>query len=429
MNRSSQPDGPSSRRKSSSGKLRLLASILLVLAVLVFVLVGFLLVTQDQLLTSNPAIPLQPHATSITSTAHGTATAISKVTQICSTPESVNGTYHFSPLHVNSAGNVVNSSNCVVHLVGWNSVGAFLGNGGTIGPGLNTPLIHINVVRIAFNSRWYESDVYVPNQRMHYKAWLQKIVSILEGRGNYVMLDANTNFYEPPCGSDGMGVNISFCPSEDQGRVDYTNPSSPYYHNVGGLELYQPIAIQALADLAKFYANDPGVLFDVWNEPGGYIFILPNSQQNLVPDMNQRINTVRQYDPQALIFVFSSGIKDDLTYQQPNLVFDFHIYPNFTGTSPVTHTSCSTSSSDINRVNQYMTSLQKAGRAIFIGEWGHCYNDPAYNQQILTIAKTYNAGLAYFYDSELFTKSQGAKQLNANGVLVLQDYQSLTAQP
>ncbi len=430
MKRSSQPDGPLSRRKQSSVKVRLLASILLVLAVLVFVLVGFLLVTQDQLL--NTAIPLQSHATPTTPTAptaHATPTAIPQVTTACSVPENLNGTYHFSPLHVDTAGDIVNASNCMVHLLGWNSVGAFLGNAGTIGSGQNSPLIHINVVRIAFNSRWYESDVYVPDQRMHYQAWLQTIVSTLQGRGDYVMLDASTNFYEPPCGNDGMGTNITFCPSEDQGRKDYTDPSSPYYHNVGGLELYQPIAIQALTALAKFYANDPAVLFDIWNEPGGYIFVLPNSSQNLVPDMNQRINIVRQYDPQALIIVFSSGIKDDLSYQQPNLVFDFHIYPDFTGISPVTHTSCSTSSSDLSNVQQSITALRNAGRAIFIGEWGHCYDDPVYNQQILSIAKTYNAGLAYFYDSELFTKSQGTKQLNANGMLVLQDYQSLTTQP
>jgi hypothetical protein len=430
MKRSSQPDGPLSRRKQSSVKMRLLARFLLVLAVLVFVLVGFLLVTQDQLL--NTAVPLQSHATPTTPTAptvRVTPTAIPQVTTACSVPENVNGTYHFSPLHVDSAGDIVNTSNCMVHLLGWNSVGAFLGNAGTIGSGQNSPLIHINVVRIAFNSRWYESDVYVPDQRMHYQAWLQKIVSILESRGDYVMLDASTNFYEPPCGNDGMGTDIPFCPSEDQGRKDYTDPSSPYYHNVGGLELYQPIAIQALTALAKFYANDPAVLFDIWNEPGGYIFVLPNSSQNLVPDMNQRITIVRQYDPQALIIVFSSGIKDDLSYQQPNLVFDFHIYPDFTGVSPVTHTSCSTSSSDLSNVQQSITSLRNAGRAIFIGEWGHCYDDPVYNQQILSIAKSCNAGLAYFYDSELFTKSQGMKQLNANGMLVLQDYQSLTAEP
>ncbi len=426
MKRFPQPDTSLSRRKRSSGKVRLLASFLLVLAVLVFVLVGFLLVTQDQLI--NTAIPLQPHSTSTIPTTHATATTIPRVTQACSVPENVNGTYHFSPLHVDAAGDIVNASNCMVHLLGWNSVGAFLGNGGTISPGQNTPLIHINVVRIAFNSRWYESDVYVPDQRMHFKAWLQKIVSILESRGDYVMLDANTTFFEPPCGNDGMGTNIPFCPAEDQGRVDYNNPSSPYYHNVGGLELYQPIAIQALADLAKFYANDPAVLFDVWNEPGGYIFILPDSEQNLVPDMNQRINVVRQYDPQALVIVFSSGIKDDLSYPQPNLVFDFHLYPNFTGISPATHTSCSTSSPDFTRVYQSITALRKAGRAIFIGEWGHCYDDPAYNQQIFSIAQAYNAGLAYFYDSELFMKSQGTKQLNANGILVQQDYERLTAQ-
>ncbi len=427
MKQSSQSHDPAPRRRRSS-RWRILISFLLVLAVLVFVLFGFLLVTQDKLPNTSMPIILQPHGAAPTSTGRTGPTAISQPGPSCTTPQYLNGAYHFSWLHVDPSGNIVNENNCMVHLLGWNSVGAFLGNGGTTGTGQNTPLIHINIVRVAFNSRWYESDVYVPDQRMHYKAWLQKIVSILEGRGNYVLLDANTNFFEPPCGNDGMGVNITFCPAEDQGRVDYSNPSSPYYHNIGGLELYQPIAIQALTDLAKFYANDPAVLFDLWNEPGGYIFILPNSQQNLVPDMNQRIDVVRQYDPRALLFVFSSGIKDDLTYRQPDLVFDFHIYPNFSGVSPITHTSCSTSSSDFTRVHQYMTTLRNAGRALFIGEWGHCYDDPAYNQQILSVAETFNVGLAYFYDSELFAHAQDEKQLNANGLLVQQDYASLLAQ-
>ena len=141
--------------------------------------------------------------------------------------------------------------------------------------------------------------------------------------------------------------------------------------------------------------------------------------------MNQRINVVRQYDPQSLIFVFAAGISEDLSYKQSNLVFDFHIYPGFKGVSPVTHTSCPTPSSNIPKLQQSFTALRKAGRAIFIGEWGHCYNVPSYNQQIVSLAKTYNAGLAYFDETDLFTKSNAAKQLNANGQLVQQDYNSL----
>lgn len=141
--------------------------------------------------------------------------------------------------------------------------------------------------------------------------------------------------------------------------------------------------------------------------------------------MNQRINIVRQYDPQSLIFVFAAGISEDMSYKQSNLVFDFHMYPGFKGVSPVTHTSCPTSSSNIPKLQQYFTTLRKAGRAIFIGEWGHCYDVPSYNQQIVSLAQTYDAGLAYFAETDLLSGSKAAKKLNANGLLVQQDYNSL----
>ena len=415
MKNSRQPTGPLSRRNSSLGRLRLLAGFLLVLVVLAIVFL--VLVLQKQIFNGG-----SPQSQT-------SATATTAGTQVCGVTKNSNGTYHFSWLHVSSNGDVVDSNNCRVPLLGWNAIGAFLGAGGSLGSSAVSSSIHINIVRVAFNSRWYESDVYVPNQRMHFKAWLQKIVSTLESRGDYVMLDANNAFFEPPCGSDGSGTTVTFCPSEDQGRKDYNNPSSPYYHNVGGLELYQPIAVQALTDLAKVYAKDPAVLFDVWNEPGSYIFVTPNSVQNKVPDMNERINSVRQYDPQSLVFVFSAGTSEDLSYKQPNLVFDFHIYPNFKGVSPVTHTACSTSSSNFSKVEPHMAALRKAGRAVFIGEWGHCYDIPSYNQQIVSLAKTYNAGLTYFSAADLFTGSKTTKQLNANGTLLQQDYNSLFGQP
>jgi hypothetical protein len=412
--KNSRPGGPLSNRNKFSGKRRLLAGFLFVVIILSIVFV--ILDVQGKLFNGGKPRQSQTSATVTTATVGGTG---------CSVTKKSDGAYQFSWLHVDTKGDVVDSNNCVVHLLGWNGIGAFLGNGGSLGNSDGNPLVHINLVRVAFNSRWYESDVYVPDQRMHYKAWMQKIVSTLESHGDYVMLDANTTFFEPPCGNDGMGTNITFCPAEGQGTLDYNNAASPYYHNVGGLPLYQPIAVQALTDLAKLYANDPAVLFDVWNEPGGYIFTLPNSIKSRFADMNERINDVRQYDPQALIFVFTSGIKEDLGYKQANLVFDFHDYPNFKGTSPVTHTTCATSGSNLTKQQQYFTALRNAGRAIFIGEWGGCYNVPSYNQQILSLAKTYNVGLAYFQEGNLFTKLKSGKQLNGNGLLVQQDYNSL----
>ncbi len=345
----------------------------------------------------------------------------------CGITKTAAGGYTFARLHVNATGVVVNASGCPVPLEGWNSVGAFLGTGGAVGneAASSSALLPGDIVRVAFNSRWYTQDVYVPNQALHYRDWIAVIVATLEKRGNYVLLDANTAFFEPPCGNDGKGIAITFCPSEDQGRKDYANPSSPYYQNPQQLEEYQPVAVSALSLLAHTFAADPAVLFDVWNEPGGYIFVVPGTQQNLKVDMDARIAAVRAADPLTPVVVFTSGLKTDLTYTEPDLIFDFHVYPQFSGTSPVTGEHCATGASDLAKVGAAMAELRKAGRALIVGEWGGCYVAAAYNGQVLALAQTYGASLVYFPYDDLVGGKGDTKTLNANGQFVKADYTTL----
>jgi hypothetical protein len=136
----------------------------------------------------------------------------------CGVSKNANGSNTFSWLHV-ANGKIVDANNCVVHLVGLNMGGLFLGGAGHSDPSvLNWFSQHIpmNVVREAYNAYWWDKDVYVPNEKMHFRQWLQTVVKWQEAQGNYVILDNATQFHNLPCGDDGMGYHVSLCPSQNQ---------------------------------------------------------------------------------------------------------------------------------------------------------------------------------------------------------------------
>src|SRR5262249_36182850 len=135
---------------------------------------------------------------------------------------------------------------------------------------------------------------------------------------------------------------------------------------------YQPTALAALADLAKIYANDPAVIFDVWNEPS-------NSELKGMPgktylqSMNDRINAVRQYDPSALITVFDHNLSYIESgkwpnFTQPNLIWDTHIYsPNW---------------DPGNSTFDNVSFARNHGQAYIVGEWGGTDGQPTPNTLI-----------------------------------------------
>lgn len=353
------------------------------------------------------------------------STPIAFTTPNCGVRKNADGSYHFSRLHTDTIGDVVDDSGCVAHLLGLNMGGLFLSTAFT--PDATSVAwykrtFQINIARVDYNAYWWNTDVYVPKYGMHFRQLLQGFVKNLEANGIYVELDNDTAFTEPPCGNDYKGVQITFCPSQDQGRKDYHQ--RPSAQTAQELEEYQPTALQALSSLSKLYANDAAVLFNVWNEPGKYIFAL-NDVQHRVPYTQARIGVVRANDPQALIFVFATYPKEDGMYSEANLVFDFHVYPTFAGVSPATHTSCQTTGWNYTTLQSFITPLRLSGRASIIGEWGHCYDDPAYNQQILSIALANNAGLIYFHAGEVAQGPQDSPHINANGVLVQKDYETI----
>src|SRR5712692_3499932 len=115
-------------------------------------------------------------------TSPGSPTASSPVSSTCNgkgVGKNAAGAYTFSWLHVNAQGAVVDENNCVVHLVGLNMGGLFLGGAGH--PNLQDiqwfkQHVPMNIVREAFNTYWWQTDVYVPDQHMHFRQWLQTVV-------------------------------------------------------------------------------------------------------------------------------------------------------------------------------------------------------------------------------------------------------------
>lgn len=336
----------------------------------------------------------------------------------CGVKQNTDGTYTFSWLHVAEGGQIVDETNCKVQLVGFNMGGLFLGDGGT-----NASLskyqwykrtFPMNVARLNFNSRWWADDVNVPLAHMRYRQWLQTVVKWQEQAGNYVMLDKGPHFAEPPCDR----VTITLCPSQDQGKKDYA--ANPNPETAKGLETYIGYDIQAWTDLSKLYANDPAILYDAWNEPT--LSDLPVFYQ----DMNTMINTIREGNPKALVIVYQRGYRDIVNgkypnYTQPNLVIDAHIYPKFNGTSPATGKACHSPGKDnwtpqnssLDMLTQFAHSHNQA---FIVNEWGGCYDEPGYHQQLTSYAKAQGIGLAYFQAGDVVDNPNATSpQINDNG--------------
>lgn len=332
----------------------------------------------------------------------------------CGVTRNPDGGYTFSRLHI-ANGRIAGANGCTVPLVGLNMGGLFLGAAGHSAPPVLSwykQHIPMNVVREAYNAYWWDTDVYVPDEKMHFRQWLETVVKWQEQQGNYVILDNATQFHNPPCGDDGMGYHVSLCPSQNQ--AEKNNPPDPTERSS-----YQPTALAALAGLAKIYANDPAIIFDVWNEPSNSE-LKGMSEQTYLQSMNARINTIRQYDPAALITVFDH----DLSYiesgkfpnfTQPNLIWDTHIYsPNW---NPGNSTSYN------------VTFAQKHGQAYIVGEWGGMNGQPT-PSTIIPFIKANTLASTYFFATYLISGGeQHPQSLNSTGQAVAAGYASILASP
>jgi hypothetical protein len=336
------------------------------------------------------------------------------LSKACGIKINPDGSSTFSWLHI-SNGRLFDEHNCPVHLLGVNMGGLFLGSAGHSPPsGISwyTQHIPMNIVREAYNAYWWNTDVYVPAERMHFRQWLETVVQWQEQQGNYVILDNATQFHNPPCGDDGMGYHVSLCPSQNQASKNV--PPDPTEKSS-----YQPTALTALASLAKLYANDPAIIFDVWNEPSN-AELQGLSEQTYFQYMNERINTVRQYAPRSLVMVYNRdlpGIESGRfpNFTQSNLMWDTHIYdPNW---APAKGASAN------------IAFAQNHNQAFIIGEWGGQFATPG-PATMMPFIKATNIASAYFGAGDLTNgKSEKPTSLNSIGQQVAQAYASIFGNP
>jgi hypothetical protein len=319
------------------------------------------------------------------------------------------GSFTFAQLHVGSQGDVVDNNNCVIHLLGINQGGLNVTDaGGTTNLAREEAImqfyhntLHSSIVRVNYQAYWWTSDAYVPNAHLHYRQWLQTFVRLEEQAGNYVMLDTGPQWHDPPCGNDGMGVNITFCHPQKGQPWNLADPTQQVW--------YQPTALRSITDLASIYAHDPAILFDVWNEP-----FEPQITQSLYfTDMNERINAVRASAPTMPVIVFFRYLNVVMAgqapgYPQGNLIIDHHVY----GTAQ--------------KLQPSVTFSRAHGMGTIINEYGGSQFNPAAVQPLESFATTQDVGLLYFQASNLVTPSKSIPYpLSSNGTMMRDLYQRI----
>ena len=171
------------------------------------------LLTLFILLSSLPVVLLSSFSSALAFTQQQTPNILHTIANrsVCSqsgVTKNPGGGYHFSWLHVDArTGYIMDAHNCIVDLRGFNTAGTEFGDGVSHFPGL-TPqrftwfnsMFKMNYIRLNLNVGWWNSDVYVPNAHMHYRAWIQQMITWAEQSGDYVLLNRTNEYQLPPCG-------------------------------------------------------------------------------------------------------------------------------------------------------------------------------------------------------------------------------------
>ncbi len=328
------------------------------------------------------------------------------------------------PLHVSSAGVIVDSQNNPVVLRGVNRSGTGSGNADATATSQDyaaqSSLLSANLVRIFVNAAWWNNNVQVPIANMGYQTYIDQLIHWAEKSGDYVLILKDEQFSTAPCGADGLN-----CTTPKSGDLSCPNPPGCAADTTGN---FTDIAFTFWAAFAKKYAADRAVLYDTWED-------MHNIDNNTWSDnQNALIAAIRDENPQALIFVedidanqtFESivaGTLQDLAW--PNIVWNFHLYNGSSG-------SCSEPQSRraVNwpfNIDPLVTYAQQHGHAVGIMEWGGCNDNEPFNTNITTYAQIRSLALAYFDNTNLITQSGGADQLTATGSKVAQAYAALAS--
>jgi hypothetical protein len=335
------------------------------------------------------------------------------------------GSYNFSWLHVDArTGYIMDARNCVVDLRGFNSAGTEFADGVSPFPGLNSQrltwfnsMFKMNYIRLNLNVGWWNSDVYVPNAQMYYRAWIQQWISWAEQNGDYVVLTRTNEYQLPPCGG-----TVTYCPA--QGETSDIDDAYPQQQFNAGRLLDHTLAFWN--SIVSIYKNDPAILYNDWNELHD---ITPATWLSVQTTL---INAIRSINPRSLIVIGSNdwnntmspltnGQEPDLNYT--NLVYDWHIYDGKSGQMNgypcVQGTSYMWANWGAESMREF-TFAQQRGHGAMINEWGGCLNDPTYNAALSSYAAKNHIGMAYYMPGNVVNGSWTA--INANGILAQAAY-------
>jgi hypothetical protein len=395
------------------------------------------------------------------------------------------GVYTFSQLHVASNGTIQDTMNCVVRLHGANWAGTDYKDaiGGNGGPSLSTfqwfhSNEHINIWRIWVNPSWWLSNYPVPlENNMSYQSWIQQIVSWVNQSGAYVLLtkgaqwpgvwDNNKNAYDGvgPCGgSSGITCghqntavancqeNSSLCWQRATGlTVGYTDKTGLVctQNNASSCDTL-PTSLSFWQSASALFASNSGVFFGAWNEMH-QIYC-----DNWKVDNESLISTIRAGAPNSLVFFGNNndqvnlgcllgnpnhqppgGLQND--FSQPNLVYDFHVYPGSVGNCPGTLEPTSAMWTQYptydNQVLAFTSSginpygpTGYGGHGISFSEWGGSDKYPcniksnSYDVRITGFIKNKNGFIMYYDQTNLATFKHGVLTATSTGITVAADY-------
>lgn len=331
------------------------------------------------------------------------------------------GGYHFSWLHVDSrTGYIMDEHNCIVDLRGFNTSGTEFADGVSPFTGLTSQrltwfnsMFKMNYIRLNLNVGWWNSDLYVPNAHMHYRAWIQQWITWAEQNGDYVLLNRTNEYQIPPCGG-----SITYCPAQGE-PSDIDDGNLQQRFNTGHL-LDQTLAFWR--SIINLYKNDPAILYDDWNEMHDI------NAQSWFKVQVTLITTIRSINPRSLIMLGSydwnntmnpitNGQVPDLRY--PNLVYDWHIYGGGTSQGCVQGTSYMWSHWGV-EANRQFTFAHQHGHGAIINEWGGCIDKPAYNSALSSYAASHHIGMAYYMAGNVVNGSWTT--ISTNGILAQAAY-------
>ncbi len=373
------------------------------------------------IVTINPAFAHSPSSQPVSHTPVQSVIPNRSVCHYSGVSQDANGVYHFLWLHVDSAtGFIMDSHNCIVDLRGFNTAGTEFADGVGGFPGLSAQRFtwfksqfKMNYVRLNLNVGWWNSNLYVPNAQMYYRAWIQQIITWAEQDGDYVLLNRTNEYQLSPCGGA-----VTYCPAQGEpSDLDDANPQQQF--NTGHL-LDQTLTFWN--SIVSLYKNDPAILYDDWNE------LHDINAASWLSVQKTMIAAIRSINPRSLIMLGSndwnnsmspltSGQEPDLSY--PNLVYDWHIYDGQSGPGCVQGASYlwSTWGAEFSRE---FTFAHQHGHGAVINEWGGCLDAPTYNAALSSYATSNHIGMAYYMAGNVVNGYWTA--LNANGILAQAAY-------